>query len=309
MGPEASGTVNLKLLRVEGGCATEVTGRPFTLESELQALVERNMGTMLGVRFLASEFSTGDGYGSRIDSLGLDETGSPVIVEYKRDTSQSVMNQALFYLDWLLDHPADFRALVQRVLGDGVVDTIDWSRPRMICIASGFTRYDRHAVRHLGQSMDLVRYCSYGGGEMFTLILEESSAGRSLHGSRPPIKRAASRRAAAEVNHLAGASPAMQQLFGELDSVLLGLGDVHRVSLQTCLSYRTLKGFAWVVIQKASLVVTLPLDPKEVELSPGFTRNLRGLGHHGGGDVEVRIRSVGDIQAASDLFRRSFHAV
>ncbi|MGA5561108.1 hypothetical protein ACPCUV_08005 [Streptomyces platensis] len=39
-------------------------------------------------------------------------------------------------------------------------------------------------------------------------------------------------------------------LFDEPDSALLDLGNVQRVSLQTCLSYRSLKGFAWVVVQK-----------------------------------------------------------
>ncbi|MBL1093446.1 MULTISPECIES: DUF5655 domain-containing protein [Streptomyces] len=83
---------------------------------------------------------------------------------------------------------------------------------------------------------------------------------------------------------------------------------MQRVSLQTCLSYRTLKGFAWVVVQKGALVVTLALNPTKVELRPGFTRDLRGLGHHGGGDLEVRIRSAADLHAASDLFRQSFGA-
>ncbi|MGY4968319.1 DUF5655 domain-containing protein [Streptomyces nigrescens] len=304
--------MDLKLFCVEDGRATEVTGASVAQEADLQALVERNMEVMLGVRFLATEFSTGDGHGGRIDSLGLDESGTPVIVEYKKDTSQSVLNQALFYLDWLLDHPYDFHALVQRELGDEVAAAIDWSRPRMICIASNFTRYDRHAVRQLGQSMDLVRYHSYGDGTLFTLTLEESSAGRSRHGSRPPAKGQQTRQAevarAREADHLAGASSAMRQLFEELDSILLGFGDVQRVPLQTCLSYRTLKGFAWVVVQKGALVVTLPLDPNEVELRSGFTRDLRGLGHHGGGDLEVRIRSTADVHAANDLFRRSFDA-
>ncbi|WP_030800510.1 DUF5655 domain-containing protein [Streptomyces sp. NRRL S-337] len=300
--------MDLKLFRVETGCATEVAGAPVALESDLQVLVERNMEAMLGVRFLATEFPTGDGHGGRIDSLGLDETGSPVIIEYKKDTGPSVMNQALFYLDWLLDHPYDFQALVQRVLSDEVAEAIDWSRPRMICIASDFTRYDRHAVRRLGQSMDLVRYHSYDGGALFTLTLEESSASHSRHGSRPSTMRQRRQLAAgvSEVDHLSGASPAMLRLFGELDSALLDLGDVQRVSLQTCLSYRTLKGFAWVVVQKRALVVTLPLNPKEIELRPGFTRDLSGLGHHGGGDLEVRIRSTADIRAANDLFHQSF---
>jgi hypothetical protein len=35
-----------------------------------------------------------------------DENGSPVIFEYKRSVNENVINQGLFYLNWLLDHRA-----------------------------------------------------------------------------------------------------------------------------------------------------------------------------------------------------------
>jgi RecB family endonuclease NucS len=37
---------------------------------------------MLGVRFLASEYVIDCADGGRIDSLGLDENGAPVVVEF-----------------------------------------------------------------------------------------------------------------------------------------------------------------------------------------------------------------------------------
>jgi RecB family endonuclease NucS len=48
--------------------------------------------------------STGKTHRGRIDSLGLDENGCPVIIESKRKLNENVINQGLFYLDWLLDH-------------------------------------------------------------------------------------------------------------------------------------------------------------------------------------------------------------
>ena len=32
---------------------------------------------------------------------GIDENCSPVIIEYKRALNENVINQGLFYLDWL----------------------------------------------------------------------------------------------------------------------------------------------------------------------------------------------------------------
>ena len=66
---------------------------------------------------LASEYSTGPKHGGRIDTLGIDENGNPVIIEYKRATNENVINQGLFYLDWLLDHRAEFKLLVMERLG------------------------------------------------------------------------------------------------------------------------------------------------------------------------------------------------
>ncbi|MEV6563891.1 hypothetical protein [Streptomyces kronopolitis] len=83
----------------------------------------------------------------------------------------------------------------------------------MICRAADFSRYDRHAVRRPGLSMDLVRYHSYGDGVLSTLTLEESSVSRSRHGGRPPAKRRQTRPAevgVSEVDHLAGASSTMR---------------------------------------------------------------------------------------------------
>lgn len=100
----------LKLFRTDTTTRgmTEVIARLAGIEAEVQDLVEIHMETLLGVRFLASEYSTGPVHGGRIDSLGLDENGSPVIIEYKRGTDAGVINQGLFYLAWLMDHRAEF---------------------------------------------------------------------------------------------------------------------------------------------------------------------------------------------------------
>lgn len=74
----------LKLFRTStiNGGVTEVMPRLAEVEADVQDLVEAHMETMLGVTFLASEYVIGCADGGRIDSLGLDENGAPVIVEF-----------------------------------------------------------------------------------------------------------------------------------------------------------------------------------------------------------------------------------
>jgi predicted transport protein len=43
-------------------------------------------------------------------------------------------------------------------------------------------------------------------------------------------------------------------------------------------------------------------------LEEGFTRDMRGVGHLGTGDLEVRIASAEDLDRAGPLIRRAFEA-
>lgn len=107
---------DINLFRV-GENVEPVELRAVRLEKEIQTLIERNMETFFGVRFLATEYPVSlvdgaDVQGGRIDSLGIDENNCPVIFECKRDANENVINQGLFYLDWLIDHRVDFKLLV-----------------------------------------------------------------------------------------------------------------------------------------------------------------------------------------------------
>ena len=102
---------DIKLFNKTGGTLSELSSSSSPLEKSLQTLFEQNLETLLGVRFLASEYITSNG--GRVDTLGIDENGYPVIIEYKRERSENVINQGLFYLDWLMDHQGDFELLVR----------------------------------------------------------------------------------------------------------------------------------------------------------------------------------------------------
>ena len=56
----------------------------FTSEKELQTLIEHNLESVYGCRFVATEFRTGEQHAGRIDTLALSEDNNPVIIEYKK---------------------------------------------------------------------------------------------------------------------------------------------------------------------------------------------------------------------------------
>ena len=147
----------IKLYRVSR-FVTELESSRVLLEKNLQNLIEDNMESFFGVRFLQSEYVIKDG---RMDSIGIDENNCPVIFEYKRSQNENVINQGLFYLDWLLDHKADFKLLVLEKLGLEVANSVDWSAPSVICVAHEFTKYDLHAVNRMNVNIKLVKYRCY----------------------------------------------------------------------------------------------------------------------------------------------------
>ncbi|MEZ0065884.1 hypothetical protein ABIA32_001893 [Streptacidiphilus sp. MAP12-20] len=53
------------------------------------------MESMLGIRFLASEYPAGPWHRGRIDTLGLDENNTPVVIEVNWTAGQSVSNLVL----------------------------------------------------------------------------------------------------------------------------------------------------------------------------------------------------------------------
>lgn len=304
---------DLKLFRIDKGVATELASNTFPLERKLQKLIEENMDVLFGTRFVKSEHSTGAIHSGRIDSLGLDENGTPVIFEYKRAVKENVINQGLFYLDWLLDHRGDFSELVRSTLGPREAESIDWSAPRLVCVASDFDRYDEHAIAQIGRNIELVRYRDFDG-ELLALDRVASVFGASDVGELPSPQRRPKRSASPDktvTEKLAAASDELRDLFVTLDTQLMAQGDdITQEAKKFYFAYRRLKNFACVEVQpqSKSLLVYLKVNPDLVALEDGFSRDVRSIGHYGTGDLELRISRLDDVTKALPHIQSSYEA-
>lgn len=305
-------TTDIKLFDLTGSTASEIPGEATAVEKSLQSLIERNMESMLGIRLVKTEHSTGPKHRGRIDSLGIDENNTPVIIEYKRATNQNVINQGLFYMDWLLDHRADFQLLVLNRLGTATAESIDWSAPRLLCIAGGYTRYDEHAVEQMNRNIELIRYRRFGSGllmlEMVNAIsttgVSSDGGGEGESGTSEPGNKTIS-----EV--LDNLDHSLQDLYQALRDHILALGDdVQEKRLKYYVAFKRIRNFACVEVRpiKSVVLAYLKIDPDEVDLLPEFTRDVRGKGHFGTGDLEVRIRTPEDLERAKPLFQQSYEA-
>ncbi|OGU55082.1 MAG: DUF91 domain-containing protein, partial [Ignavibacteria bacterium RBG_13_36_8] len=280
-------------------------GKSVQIEKSLQTIIERNLEAFLGVRFLETEYGTGPKHGGRIDTLGIDENNCPVIIEYKRATNENIINQGLFYIDWLLDHKAEFELLVQKKLGKNVSENIEWGGTRLICIAGDYTKYDNYAVEQIDRNIELIRYKKFADLIMFELVNTVSGESVSEEKTKKKIKYST----VSEL--LSKSSPQLKDLFELLKSFVLNLGDdVQIKELKFYYAFKKIRNFISLEIhpQNNTLVLYLSLDPKTIRLEKDFTRDVKSIGHLGTGDLEVKIRSIEDFERAKPFIFKSYES-
>ena len=295
---------DIKLFKINGD-VEELPSAQVVLEKELQKLLEDNMSTFFGVTFLRSEYRITNG---RMDSIGIDENNCPVIFEYKRSVNENVINQGLFYLDWLLDHKADFKLLVMEVLGKEKSEMIDWSMPCVICVASDFTKFDVHAVNQMQRNIKLVRYRKFGND---LIALEHLNAPQVQPISDEVILQPTKKSAWKEKSfkqYFAEAGTKNQNLFYSIKDYILSLGDdISENQLKLYVAFKKVKNFVCVEVYQNSLLLHLKLNPDTVDLVPGFVEDVRHKGHWGTGDLRVIIKNSDDFEKAQHLIVRAYN--
>lgn len=291
----------LRLFSIEGGKASESHATFYKLEREVQNLFEANLESLLGVRFVASEFSTNQG--GRIDTLGIDENGFPVVIEYKLDKNRTVINQGMSYMVWLRSHKAEFWKIVFEKLGKDVADSIDHSSIRLICIATDFTRDDLGAYELMPNNIDLVRYRRFGDNQ---LLLERITSSEATAIPTPGASATKSGPDKPIAQVLEEASQNTKALFEALKRAILSQGeDVSEKATKLYIAYKRTRNFASIVAKKDELLLFLHVNPDSVEKKDGM-RDVRAIGHWGTGDLEIKIRQLEDIQQVTPLILQAY---
>jgi predicted transport protein len=297
----------INLFTIENGVA-KLESKNVAFERELQVLIEKNMPAFFGVTFLKSEFPITNG---RMDSLGIDENNCPVIFEYKRSVNENVINQGLFYLDWLLDHRADFKLLVMEHLGSAAADGIDWSMPCVICIASDFTKFDLHAVNQMQRNIKLVRYKKYGNDLLLFEHLNAPQVQALPDEDKSTIKPNGKQDLHPNRNFAycyKSAPQSMKDIFDNIRDYILSLGDdVSENQLKLYVAFKKVKNFVCAEIYNQTVLLQLRLDPSRVELTPGFIEDVSKKGHWGTGDIQITLRSISDYEKIRGLIDRAYN--
>lgn len=272
----------------------------FNNEFELRDFFADNLEELLGVRFLAKEYPTTDG---RIDTLAIDETNSPVIIEYKWGQDNAIFVQGLFYFDWLKKNKKHFDLLVADKLGKQ--EKVNWTNPRVILIAQGFDNRTITAVQQVS-NIELVKYIPYKQDILYLENVNIPNKARKTIESEPVLSKETEE--FFDVNfHLnkKQSTDEIKNIFSKLQEKIQSLPDVEEISNQkTGITYRTTMSFARLQFGRTYIDILLREpkynDPQNlVKDITAFKFGYKGL---------VKIKSIEQIEPVFELVKQSYQS-
>jgi predicted transport protein len=202
----------------------------------------------------------------------VDSSGAPVIIEYKKNRNDAVINQALSYLKWLRTQKSEFfEKLIIDKLGDSVSKEIglDWNNPRVICIAESFSRFDIDTIHFVSTKIELLKYRIYDDG-IFTLepVNFTDQAVPNEFEKQETRSTVQAQNNPSVDGHLEKVTNDIKLLFGELRERILSMDElITETPRVQYIGYKVSNNFAEVHFQKNSLKIHLrPIEYEDSKL-------------------------------------------
>lgn len=233
--------------QIHNGKAKKILQKQFSNELELHKLIDNNLKEFFGLRYIKDEHIT-DKHG-RIETLAIDESNRPVVIEYKKHKETGQLTQANRYMTWIKQNPDSFELLVRKNIKD-FNSEIDFTNPRIICFAQEYSIDDKCLALSLGAELWKYRY--YENNTMIILREEEpEQLIKSKVGITRIEKIGKEPRAPKSVEqHLEKSSKELKELFNIFNNKILDISsEIERYTTNAEIIYKTSFNFAYLSIQ------------------------------------------------------------
>lgn len=267
--------------------ATKINQKEFKNELELHELIDNNLEELFGVRYIKDEHVT-DKHG-RIETLGIDESNRPVVIEYKKSKEKGQLTQANRYITWVKQNPDSFELLVRDNIGK-IKGNIDFVNTRIICFAQEYNIDDKCLALSLGA--ELWKYRFYDNNILVITREEEPEQLITTKNKQVTIKKIKKEPLKAKTvdQHLTGTSKELTDIFNSIDSQIMDIsGEIDRYTTNTEISYKTSRGFAYLQIQKKSDRLKLFLRTNNDIISDPKNLTARIPKTHGWGNITRQL--------------------
>lgn len=178
----------MDIYKISASHLEAIKEQPFQLEKEMQQLFETHLSLLTGLILVKSEFPLKH---FRFDTLAFDhEKQAFVVIEYKRDKNQSVVDQGVSYLNALLEYRDSLIVEYnEQNLGKTLKRSdVDWSQSRILFVANAFTDYQKNATNFKNLGIELIEFKRYKNDLLTVNFVERSKSAPALPQSTAPQK-------------------------------------------------------------------------------------------------------------------------
>ena len=301
----------ITLYKLEANNKAEIIiEKPFKLEREMQKVFEDNLGVIMGLEMVKSEFTIKD---KRIDTLAFDrQSNSFVIVEYKRDKNNSVFDQGITYLNLMLNYKADFVLEYNENMKNNLSrNKIDWSQSRVVFVSSDFTENQIQATNFKDFAIELWEVKRYSNN---TISINNIGKSKSAPSIKPILEKnntfqdiSKEIKVYSEEDHLQGMSDEIIELYEKFKKAILNLRESFEVvPKKLWVSFRIGNTIICdIKIKTNSLKIFINLKKGQLNDPKGLMRDVSSVGHWGNGDYQVIVKNDDDLEYLMSLIKQA----
>lgn len=298
---------------------SEINPVGFKKEKRLQYIIERNLDLTFGVNFVASEFTVGK---YRMDTIGYDsDLQSFVIIEYKRTSKYSVIDQGYAYLDTLVNHKADFVLAYNEKFSQAKrTNQFDWSQVRVIFIAHAFDEYQKDAVNNPDLPIELYEVDYFVNNILSLNKIEKTrsmqrNANNIIKASNEVLKKETVKisnvkdlKPIREMDLLSRGSGDVLELYEKIKEALLDWDSNFEIkATKVYIGFRINRhNVVDVLPQKRKLKIWINLDKGELDDPERLFRDVSSTGHWGNGAYELSISNDEQLEYILSLIKQSW---
>ena len=301
----------MTIFTLNQGKLTQINEISFTLEKDIQKIVENNLQSLFSLEFVTSEFSLNR---LRVDTLGFDkESRSFVIIEYKKDLNFSVIDQGYAYLALLLNNRAEFilkynennKAFIRK-------DNIDWSQSRVIFISPKFTTYQRKAIEFKDLPIELWEIKQYNNNIILVNQLispEETESITTLNNKSGILKKINQEIVVySEEAHLQIANEKIKTLYLELKDLVLGIDNNIKINpKKRYLGYTHNKTFLYLSIKKNSITLHILVDKSGLNDPRNFSKEITSRDQGPRREYEIILQESSNLEYVLSLIKQAYN--
>ena len=292
------------------GKLTAVKEKPFKLEKEIQILVENNLKQLMDLEFVQTELTVQE---VRFDTLAYDATtNSFVIIEYKKDSSTSIFDQGVSYLNQMLKNQAEcVLAYNNSKKMNFSKNDFDWSQSRIIFICREFSEKQKMATDFKDLSIELWEVSRYAND---TLMF--SPIGKSKHAvsitplmkSSNNVKEVISKTIPySEDTLFKGVTDEIHELYEKFRDGIIAL-DTDIVFKFTKLYVAFKKNGSNICDirpHKLYLYIYINLEKGKLKDGIGLATDVSHVGHHCNGDYRIKVKDSDQYEYILSLIKQA----